>query len=111
MHNYGNAEGNIRMYAHKEKRSIVSLKLCRNLCSRKLLRPRRSGVNNFNPRGWWILYINAGLGRINLSSARLNISMEEEFRMFGSSWFQLRVDEGNNVDLKRSVLMKGAFGG
>ena len=31
--------------------------------------------------------------------------------MFGSSWFQLRVDEGKNVDLKRSVLMKGAFEG
>ena len=46
-------------------------------------RPRRSRVNNFNPRDWWILYINAGLGRINLSSARLKMSMEEELWMFG----------------------------
>ena len=36
-------------------------------------------VNNFNNHGWWILYINAGLGRINLSSALLKNSMEEEF--------------------------------
>ena len=49
-----------------------------------MTRPRRSRVNNFNPRGWWILYINAGLGRINLSSARLKVSMKEEFWMFGS---------------------------
>ena len=44
-----------------------------------MTRPRRSRVNNFNPLGWWILYIDAGLGRTNLSSARLKISMEEEF--------------------------------
>ena len=44
-----------------------------------MTRPSRSRVNNFNPRGWWILYTDAGLGRINLSSARLKISMEEEF--------------------------------
>ena len=25
-------------------------------------------VTNFNPRGWWILYIDAGLERNNLSS-------------------------------------------
>ena len=37
--------------------------------------PRRSRVNNFNPRGWWILYINPGFGRINLSSTRLKNSM------------------------------------
>ena len=29
--------------------------------------------------------------------------------MSGSSWFQLRTQEGKNVDLKRSVLMKGIF--
>ena len=43
----------------------------------QMTRPRRSCVNNFNPRGWGILYINTGLGRINLSSARLKMSMEE----------------------------------
>ena len=32
---------------HRQKGSIVSLKLCRNLCS-----PRRSRVNNFNPHMW-----------------------------------------------------------
>ena len=36
----------------------------------QMTKPRRSRVNNFNPRGWWILYINAGFGRINVSSAR-----------------------------------------
>ena len=40
----------------RQKESIVSLKLCRNLFSLKLLRSRRSRVNNFNLRGWWILY-------------------------------------------------------
>ena len=29
-----------------------------------MTRPRRSRVNNFNPRGWWILYIDAGLQMI-----------------------------------------------
>ena len=47
----------------------------------QMTRPRRIRVNNFNPRGWWILYISAGLGRINLSSARLKISIEEEFNV------------------------------
>ena len=86
---------------HKQKGSIVSLKLCLNLCSRRWLRPRRRRVNSFIPRGWWIPYTLAAFGRINLSSARLNISSEEEFWMSGSSWFQLKIEEEKYVDLKR----------
>ena len=52
----------------------------------------------------------AGLGRIKLSSARLKISIEEEFFILGSSWFQLEEQEGTNVYLKRSVLKLGTVG-
>ena len=79
---------------HRQNGSIVSLKLCRNLCSRKWLRPKRMRVNNFNPFGWWTLYISAGLGRIKLSSARLKISSEEEFFMLRPSLFQFKKQEG-----------------
>ena len=88
---------------HRQKGSIVSLKLCWNLC-------RRSRVNNFNPRGLWTLHINAGLGRINLSSACLKISMEEEFWMFWVKLVPTKEWMRGNVDLKHSVLMKGTFG-
>ena len=56
------------------------------------------------------MYTPAGLGRLMLS-ARLKISSEEEFCIFVSSWFQLKEQEGGNVDLKRSVLKLGTAGG
>ena len=52
------------------------------------------------------MYTLANLGRMKLSSARLKISIEEEFCILGSSLFQLEEQEGENVDLKRSVLKK-----
>ena len=48
---------------HRQNGSIVSLKLCRTLCSRKCLRPKRRRVNNLKPFGWCALYISAGLWR------------------------------------------------
>ena len=56
------------------------------------------------------MYTLAGFGRIKLSSARLKTSIEEEFCILGSSWFQLEEQEGENVDLKRSVLKLGTVG-
>ena len=88
---------------HMQNGSIVSLKLCQNLCSRKWLRPKCRRVNNFNPFGWWPLYISAGLGRIKLSSARIKISSEEAFLMLRQSLFKFKEQEGKYVDLKRTV--------
>ena len=71
-------------------------------------RPRRSSVNNFNPRGWWILYTCAGLGQINLRSVRLKCEWRKNFECLT----QLKVDAGvGDVDFKRLVLMKGTFVG
>ena len=68
LNNNGSA-GKVHLYSRKHLRSglMQFLKFCLNHSSLRWLKPKLHLASNFKVNGWWIPYINSGVGRPNLS--------------------------------------------
>ena len=86
---------------HEQSRLIQSLYLWLNLWSLGWLKPNRTRVSNFNPVGWWILYVSLHL---SLNSLFLNVKYNSDDFMILSKLFYLLTVHGINEFLKSSDL-------
>ena len=89
---------------HEQSRLIQSLYLWLNLWSLGWLKPNRTRVSNFNPVGWWILYVSLHLSLIKLSSLFLNVKYNSDDFMILSKLLYLLTVHGINEFLKSSNL-------
>ena len=82
----------------------VSWKLCRNLCSRRWLRPNLNLVINLIPLGLWQLKIEFEDGLINFKILFLKAEKVLEFLIFKSKLFH-----SMTVDWKKRIYRKIIF--